>query len=117
MLLHMSPVGGNSIQNSHDIHLNLPIPFLHLEKMDWRDGHNACVIHFFVQAEDGIRDLYVTWSSDVCSSDLSTPRSPSPRPCARADGWSRRRGSTTASCRSEERRVGKECRSRWSPYH
>ena len=24
---------------------------------------------------------------------------------------------TTASHRSEERRVGKECRSRWSPYH
>ena len=23
----------------------------------------------------------------------------------------------TASDRSEERRVGKECRSRWSPYH
>ena len=22
-----------------------------------------------------------------------------------------------SSCRSEERRVGKECRSRWSPYH
>ena len=22
-----------------------------------------------------------------------------------------------AMCRSEERRVGKECRSRWSPYH
>src|SRR3989449_5397053 len=22
-----------------------------------------------------------------------------------------------AKCRSEERRVGKECRSRWSPYH
>ena len=21
------------------------------------------------------------------------------------------------NCRSEERRVGKECRSRWSPYH
>jgi len=21
------------------------------------------------------------------------------------------------ACRSEERRVGKECRSRWSPYH
>ena len=21
------------------------------------------------------------------------------------------------TCRSEERRVGKECRSRWSPYH
>src|ERR1035441_7603582 len=24
---------------------------------------------------------------------------------------------TTSSSRSEERRVGKECRSRWSPYH
>ena len=24
---------------------------------------------------------------------------------------------TTALTRSEERRVGKECRSRWSPYH
>ena len=23
----------------------------------------------------------------------------------------------TCACRSEERRVGKECRSRWSPYH
>ena len=24
---------------------------------------------------------------------------------------------STVDCRSEERRVGKECRSRWSPYH
>ena len=24
---------------------------------------------------------------------------------------------STELCRSEERRVGKECRSRWSPYH
>ena len=26
-------------------------------------------------------------------------------------------GGTVIACRSEERRVGKECRSRWSPYH
>ena len=26
-------------------------------------------------------------------------------------------GLSSASVRSEERRVGKECRSRWSPYH
>ena len=26
-------------------------------------------------------------------------------------------GSITQVVRSEERRVGKECRSRWSPYH
>ena len=27
------------------------------------------------------------------------------------------KGLTKAVLRSEERRVGKECRSRWSPYH
>ena len=26
-------------------------------------------------------------------------------------------GKTAVTTRSEERRVGKECRSRWSPYH
>ena len=32
--------------------------------------------------------------------------------------WTRRCGvSGTTRSRSEERRVGKECRSRWSPYH
>src|SRR2546422_11161201 len=37
--------------------------------------------------------------------------------------WGGRRGSrpcstrTSNAARSEERRVGKECRSRWSPYH
>src|SRR6266446_7919429 len=28
------------------------------------------IFFFFFQAEDGIRDYKVTWSSDVCSSDL-----------------------------------------------
>src|SRR2546425_10445979 len=33
-------------------------------------------------------------------------------------GWLRvRLGANQFSLRSEERRVGKECRSRWSPYH
>src|SRR5215203_1480833 len=60
------------------------------------------------------------WSSDVCSSDLaerlppdSKPkRSSNPRPSWSADRTLRRGPSS-----SEERRVGKECRSRWSPYH
>src|SRR3970282_2597345 len=55
------------------------------------------------------------WSSDVCSSDLSasgsSPRSPATK---RAVSASASRVWTT---RSEERRVGKECRYRWSPYH
>ena len=29
----------------------------------------------------------------------------------------RSRGNSGGKTRSEERRVGKECRSRWSPYH
>src|SRR5688572_33015249 len=65
------------------------------------------------------------WSSDVCSSDLCrrgrrrggrragrTDRSPDRRR-ARA----RTPATRGSSCRSEERRVGKECRSRWSPDH
>src|SRR6266508_4960782 len=31
---------------------------------------------FFFQAEDGIRDGHVTWSSDVCSSDLKPRQLP-----------------------------------------
>src|SRR6266496_1592626 len=56
------------------------------------------------------------WSSDVCSSDLRprdlSGRAGSRRPVRAAAAARRGRG-----CGSEERRVGKECRSRWSPYH
>ena len=31
--------------------------------------------------------------------------------------WKHRRPQIAKAIRSEERRVGKECRSRWSPYH
>src|SRR2546422_5631517 len=34
-----------------------------------------------------------------------------------ADGWARYDGTVRTWERSEERRVGEECRSRWSPYH
>src|SRR4029077_21293348 len=50
------------------------------------------------------------WSSDVCSSDL--PAITSSRIALKPE-----RGMWRDRCRSEERRVGKECRSRWSPYH
>src|SRR4030043_1417193 len=54
------------------------------------------------------------WSSDVCSSDLVNGNSVF---------WSHlvhfvdARDAFVCENRSEERRVGKECRSRWSPYH
>src|SRR3712207_9425335 len=51
------------------------------------------------------------WSSDVCSSDL-------PSLDSSASTRTRSRPFCLRRCmRSEERRVGKECRSRWSPYH
>src|ERR1044071_671243 len=56
------------------------------------------------------------WSSDVCSSDLAEGLAPPDR-----GTWSVTSGRFTRDRgppeRSEERRVGKECRSRWSPDH
>src|SRR2546422_6642803 len=69
------------------------------------------------------------WSSDVCSSDLGTAIVSITDLVARLDALddvagnvtyddtSDTDGDTFADLRSEERRVGKECRSRWSPYH
>src|SRR5688572_32924656 len=62
------------------------------------------------------------WSSDVCSSDLSkTARwSSGSSSGAPTRTWVRcasRRHAGPRASRSEERRVGKECRSRWWPYH
>src|SRR6267378_1749332 len=69
---------------------------------------------FFLQAEDGIRDLYVT-VVQTCALPIERSGSFS----AASNGASRSgiRVAGTAAASSEERRVGKECRSRWSPYH
>src|SRR6516165_12716994 len=59
------------------------------------------------------------WSSDVCSSDLvcritcRLTHFIANAECGRLD----REPAIRARARSEERREGKECRSRWSPYH
>src|SRR2546427_7862275 len=71
---------------------------------------------FFFQAEDGIRDLTVT-GVQTCALPICFPeilRSTTARQWWRPRRTRRRR---CAATRSEERRVGKECRSRWSPYH
>src|SRR5258706_9773650 len=98
------------------------------------------VFFFFFQAEDGIRDWSVTgvqtcalpilivlggglsgiarlyknvpqhWTKFVFSDHVATELMPphyGDSSGARGAAW----------LRSEERRVGKECRSRWSPYH
>src|SRR5258706_6867590 len=75
--------------------------------------------------------LVSDWSSDVCSSDLRTwshsvfeslSRSSCDYQLEATFTYSKQVSPTlyfptTLSGRSEERRVGKECRSRWSPYH
>src|SRR5438067_11632009 len=91
---------------------------------------------FFFQAEDGIRDRNVT-GVQTCALPISrfwelSQRSAahSMNPTQRMDArscshtvsgktsWAaRRKSSMQISHRSEERRVGKECRYRWSPYH
>src|SRR5256885_3595889 len=100
----------------------------------------SCLVSFFFQAEDGIRDYKVTGvqtcALPICSigraSDerqlssrrTSRLRRPERAPLAFAVFRStaripleRRQGGALPGARSEERRVGKECRSRWSPYH
>src|SRR5260370_39395677 len=114
-----------------------------------------CIVFFFFQAEDGIRDSSVT-GVQTCALPISLvtarkaeslkktqqakgqtqtqartqvqakapvrPRvqakAPAPRPNARTAVASRAApAARPVAKRSEERRVGKECRSRWSPYH
>src|SRR5258707_9694099 len=93
---------------------------------------------FFFQAEDGIRDIGVTgvqtcalpiWHREILRSlqrlDRRARRDASvKRNVDRVVGGSRGGGAERGHGRprarlgrSEERRVGKECRSRWSPYH
>src|SRR5260370_28772419 len=97
----------------------------------------SCYGFFFFQAEDGIRDSSVT-GVQTCALPIFRSRGIPGK-------WDRcqikiRRDPTFPGClysemkmclapcfagctkeeydvRSEERRVGKECRSRWSPYH
>src|SRR5688572_32464125 len=86
------------------------------------------IICFFFQAEDGIRDLTVT-GVQTCALPISKNTNIIPRPNMVAPRANRRvvqtpgvrpstgSGRSPGANRSEERRVGKECRSRWSPYH
>src|SRR5690625_7670387 len=55
------------------------------------------------------------WSSDVCSSDLQRHLGTQPGRVLRLSGG-RTGPAATGQRRSEERRVGKECRSRESPH-
>src|SRR5256885_12058769 len=96
---------------------------------------------FFFSSRRRHTRLQGDWSSDVCSSDLlllgadkenkrnlvgaekeeskADVKAPAAegKPAAPEAGDAKPADSKPAETRSEERRVGKECRSRWSPYH
>src|SRR2546429_6588146 len=98
-------------------------------------------MYFFFQAEDGIRDVAVTgvqtcalpiWVREeletrIFVSRFSETTTLAPMIQVAARGKTPATAATAANTwaevflqrvrRSEERRVGKECRSRWSPYH
>src|SRR2546422_8016940 len=89
----------------------------------------ACpiVILFFFSSRRRHTRCSRDWSSDVCSSDLDDTGIYAQHAIRRiavdAVGVGESHGRAGAEIapqpeqRSEERRVGKECRSRWSPYH
>src|SRR5256884_4555050 len=106
-------------------------------------GSSCCSnwLFFFFQAEDGIRDVAVTgvqtcalpiwWGGPVAGPPLgrqARKKAEAQGHCSRSSrartvvrtsqsAFARRGRERTPPIRSEERRVGKECRSRWSPYH
>src|SRR3712207_7379375 len=101
------------------------------------------MVFFFFSSRRRHTRYWRDWSSDVCSSDLQLAAIALP-PASAADTWlttkltqiredradvlfeELAKGTVDLTpdvvqsddfIRSEERRVGKECRSRWSPYH
>src|SRR5256885_6524121 len=106
-----------------------------------RRKSHVFVRFFFFQAEDGIRDYKVTgvqtcalpisygaWHArEVPAPDPLLTRTDPGTPCGeylrrfwQPVAFARDLGDVPRRIRimrSEERRVGKECRSRWSPYH
>src|SRR5437867_9522285 len=67
---------------------------------------------FFFSSRRRHTRSYGDWSSDVCSSDLNWQGVVQTLCRGRLQQIKDRSGR-----RSEERRVGKECRSRWAPLH
>src|SRR5688500_19911738 len=79
-----------------------------------RDTNNTIVSFFFFSSRRRHTRLQGDWSSDVCSSDLQTETCPARRTRSPIGPPN---SAFCRAARSEERRVGKECRSRWGQYH
>src|SRR3989440_8134122 len=103
-------------------------------------GVAVCRLFFFFQAEDGIRDLIVTGvqtcalpiyvdallgalgllvakKRDLKQAAMQQLLTGQTRLPGFQGEWDEKRLGNLGATRSEERRVGEECRSRWSPDH
>src|SRR2546426_7750654 len=93
---------------------------------------SVCFFFFFFSSRRRHTRLQGDWSSDVCSSDLTLVAlayaeqsyallerrfNHHPRRRVPLIIYASHSDFEQTNVRSEERRVGKECRSRWSPYH
>src|SRR2546430_13034827 len=109
----------------------------------WDRCGSASLHVFFFSSRRRHRRFDCDWSSDVCSSDLFSAATEAlknahaaveardyrlalnyaldardrAQAAARDAADRKATARSDADRRSEERRVGKECRSRWSPYH
>src|SRR5256884_3692268 len=124
----------------YDIDAIYRLILLRLKRGDSMSLASRLIFVFFFQAEDGIRDVAVTGVQTCALPILSIrPLRASAQPARRAEARVQRyatlgrtgmrvsdisfgssrlgAGEGDTIRRSEERRVGKECRSRWSPYH
>src|SRR2546430_2817521 len=90
-----------------------------------KSGGRSRIAFFFFSSRRRHTRFDCDWSSDVCSSDLTSSATIRKNGQTVAESQlavgevARVKGekNDTDGTRSEERRVGKECRSRWSPYH
>ena len=94
------------------------------KKKEEKERKKKCF--FFFKQKTAYEIYQCDWSSDVCSSDLLVGQQESTPFLGcffyRVKLFRLRRNKfpqnqSKTKMRSEERRVGKECRSRWSPYH
>src|SRR5262249_56891288 len=85
---------------------------------DFCDRWGVVVCFFFFSSRRRHTRLVSDWSSDVCSSDLDVHEGDAQLLFVLGEdrlGGRELLQHELLDLRSEERRVGKECRSRWSP--
>src|SRR6266576_3938122 len=98
-------------------HNNEPKHANNIKRTTFQQMETSNKYFFFFQAEDGIRDLYVTGVQTYALPIYAGPTPHGLESTIVSVGVRKIDILRQGPIRSEERRVGKECRSRWSPYH